>query len=128
MRVLGRRTMRRTTRFHSTRRLTVASLIAVAILGLQPATSAGAGGDVPSRTPLAATAAPVDVQQQTAVRYGPYTLQPGPETPDGRHGHAHSGNQFAFGVQKPCSNCYITGMVARLTDENGATAGASTDV
>ena len=120
--------MRRTNRFHSTRRLTVASLITVAILGLQPAASAVAGGDVPSRAPLETTAEQVDVEQETAVRYGPYTLQPGPETPDGRHGHAHSGNQFAFGVEKPCSNCYITGMVARLTDENGVTAGASTNV
>ena len=34
--------------------------------------------------------------------------------PDGKHGHAHTGNMFQLFAEKPCTNCYITGMRASL--------------
>jgi hypothetical protein len=65
-------------------------------------------------------------QRQTTIRYGPYNQQAAVPNPDGSHGHWHSGNQFAFGVQKPCTNCYITGMKADLINMDGSQAGYST--
>jgi hypothetical protein len=62
----------------------------------------------------------------TKIRYGPWAQQAAVENPDGSHGHWHSGNQFAFNVQKPCTNCYITGMQANLTYPDGTTGGYST--
>ena len=65
-------------------------------------------------------------QRTSVIKYGPYAQQAAPENPDGSHGHWHSGNQFAFGVQKPCTNCYITGMTADLVYPDGTRAGYST--
>ncbi|HEY8546680.1 MAG TPA: hypothetical protein VIL36_16585 [Acidimicrobiales bacterium] len=65
-------------------------------------------------------------QRTTVIKYGPYQQQAAVPKPDGSHGHWHSGNQFAFGVQKPCTNCYITGMVADLVYPDGTQAGYST--
>jgi stress up-regulated protein Nod 19 len=67
-------------------------------------------------------------ERTSVVRYGPYSIDPAPENPDGTHGHAHSGNQFAFGVQKPCSDCYITGMIPDLVDAQGNSVGVHDDV
>src|SRR5688500_7102930 len=73
----------------------------------------------------AAPEAPVSPAQAQAtrrsvLRYGPYTAPGVPDNPDGTHGHAHTGNQFAFGVQKPCDNCYITSMKADLKYADGS--------
>jgi hypothetical protein len=65
-------------------------------------------------------------ERTTAIRYGPYTQQPAVPNPDGSHGHWHSGNQFSLGVQKPCTNCYITGMKADLVYPDGSIGGYST--
>jgi len=62
----------------------------------------------------------------SVIRYGPYAQQAAVENPDGSHGHWHSGNQFAFNVEKPCTNCYITGMKANLVYPDGTTGGYST--
>jgi hypothetical protein len=69
-----------------------------------------------------------DAERTTAVQYGPYSLDPAPTNPDGTHGHAHSGNRIALNVEKPCDNCYITGMTADLVDQQGDTVGISDDV
>lgn len=66
-------------------------------------------------------------QTRTVVKYGPYGIPAAPVQPDGKHGHAHTGNMFQFGAQKPCSNCYITGMQARLVNPDGTVAGWHTD-
>jgi hypothetical protein len=55
-------------------------------------------------------------------RYGPYTIQGATPGPDG-HAHAHSGNRFALNVQKPCTDCYITSMKAKLVREDGTEVG-----
>jgi hypothetical protein len=65
--------------------------------------------------------------QHRDIRYGPFTI-PGATNPDGTHGHAHTGNQFRFFVEKPCSNCYVTSMQADLVYPDGRQAGYSTDV
>jgi hypothetical protein len=63
---------------------------------------------------------------RAAVRYGPYTI-PGAEAEGGAgHGHAHTGNRYAYFVQKPCEDCYITGMQADLVTADGRRAGWST--
>jgi hypothetical protein len=65
-------------------------------------------------------------QRTSVIKYGPYNQQAATPNPDGSHGHWHSGNQFALGIQKPCTNCYITGMVADLVNMDGSRAGYST--
>jgi hypothetical protein len=61
-------------------------------------------------------------EQTTAVQYGPYNIQAAPPADPGQpHSHVHSGNQFAFNVQKPCTNCFITGMRARLVGADRTT-------
>jgi hypothetical protein len=71
-------------------------------------------------------AAQVQATQTSQVSYGPYRVPAAPPNPDGTHGHAHTGNQFSFGVQKPCTNCYITSMKADLVYPDGRQAGWST--
>ena len=79
-----------------------------------------------TRPTTTTTQAPAPGERSTAIRYGPYAQQPAVANPDGSHGHWHSGNQFALGVQKPCTNCYITGMTADLVYPDGTRAGYST--
>jgi len=67
-------------------------------------------------------------ERTTTVRYGPITMQPAPLQPDGKHGHSMTGNQFMFGLQKPCSDCYITGMIPDLVNSAGQTVGISSNV
>lgn len=67
-------------------------------------------------------------EQTSVVQYGPYTAQVAPQNPDGTHGHWHSGNQFAFGVEKPCNNCYITSMKADLVVPDGSSVGRRDDL
>jgi hypothetical protein len=64
---------------------------------------------------------------RAAVRYGPYTI-PGAEAAAGGpgHGHAHTGSRYAYFVQKPCQDCYITGIQADLVHADGSRAGWST--
>jgi hypothetical protein len=77
----------------------------------------------------ASAAAPTDVaqleaaQQSRSITYGPFSLPAAPTNPDGTHGHYHTGNQFLLGAEKPCSNCYITGMKANLVDTSGNVVG-----
>jgi len=120
--------MRGTRRLRTTRLLALASVITLSVAGLQTGAVAAARTGTPAQAPDQVDVQRHRQQQETVVRYGPYTIEPGPELPDGRHGHAHSGNQFAFGVEKPCENCYLTGMVARLTRTDGSTAGASNNL
>ena len=88
--------------------------------------------DEPAATEAApaapSAAADVEAAQSSTTRYGPYNLTPPPPNPDGSHGHAHTGNQFQLGIQKPCNNCYITGMQADLVDANGNSVGVSDNV
>jgi hypothetical protein len=51
------------------------------------------------------------------IRYGPYTVPAATPTKMGM-----IENSFAFNVEKPCSNCYITTMQAGLVTPDGATA------
>jgi hypothetical protein len=64
---------------------------------------------------------------RASVRYGPYTV-PGAEAPEGGagHGHAHTGSRYAYFVQKPCENCFITAMQADLVHADGSRAGWAT--
>ncbi len=78
-------------------------------------------------TSTSTTSPPQPGSQTTTIRYGPYSVQGAPPNPDGTHGHAHTGNQFSFFVQKPCGDCYITGMTADLVYADGRRAGWSTD-
>ncbi len=73
------------------------------------------------------TAPPQPGSQTTKIKYGPFNVQAAPTNPDGTHGHAHTGNQFSFFIQKPCTNCYITGMTADLRNADGTQAGWNTD-
>jgi hypothetical protein len=84
-------------------------------------TTGGGGGPGPTNPPT--TNRPLQPgEQETEILYGPYNFQAAPpETPDQPHGHWHSGNQFSFLIQKPCSNCYITGMQARLVGADRTT-------
>ena len=87
----------------------------------------------PEAPAAAATAAAPERAAQAAprtmtVRYGPYTIQPAPPNPDGSHGHAHSGNQFALNVQKPCTDCFITEMKPDLVKADGTRAGFSNNL
>jgi hypothetical protein len=81
-----------------------------------------------TRPPSTSTTSPPQPGSQTTnIRYGPFGVQGAPANPDGTHGHAHTGNQFSFFIQKPCTNCYITGMTADLVYADGRQAGWSTD-
>ncbi|GIU85368.1 MAG: hypothetical protein KatS3mg008_2143 [Acidimicrobiales bacterium] len=65
--------------------------------------------------------------RRSVMRYGPYTI-PGATNPEtGGHGHSHTGNVFVPNVAKPCTDCYITGMTARLTYTDGREANWNTD-
>ena len=115
------------------RALVALAIIGGLVVGTGGTGPAGAGPsrpDAPAATGRAAAPeapeAPAQVTpQRRTVRYGPYTIQPGATNPDGTHGHATSGNQFAMNVEKPCTNCYITGMRPNLTRADGTTAGHS---
>lgn len=124
--------MRGTGRLHLTRLLAIASVIALSLIDLRTDPEGETRAGHSAKAPVGAATDHVGVQhrdeRQTVVRYGPYTIEPGPELPDGRHGHAHSGSQVELGVEKPCENCYLTGMVPRLTRTDGSTAGASNDL
>jgi hypothetical protein len=61
-------------------------------------------------------------QQTTELSYGPFNI---PGVPAGVD-HTHTGNQFRFGVQKPCNNCYITGIQASMSYTDGTPANPST--
>lgn len=63
-------------------------------------------------------------EQTTVVQYGPYDIEGA--SGDGHHGHAHSGDQIELGIEKPCDDCYITGMRPDLVTEAGESVGIST--
>jgi hypothetical protein len=85
--------------------------------GHDTTSTTGGGGTTTTTT----AQPPQPGEQTTAVQYGPYSIQPAPPNPDGSHAHAHSGNQFALNVQKPCTNCVITAMRARLVGADRTT-------
>jgi hypothetical protein len=66
-------------------------------------------------------------EKTTNIEYGPFNIPGAPDNPDGSHGHGHTGNQFQFFVQKPCTDCYVTSMQADLVYPDGRRAGWSTD-
>jgi hypothetical protein len=72
------------------------------------------------------TPAPGPGEQRAKIRYGPFTIPGAPDNPDGSHGHTHTGNRFSLNVQKPCTNCYITGIQPDLVYADGRQAGFST--
>ena len=79
-------------------------------------------GPTTTTTPVPGTPGAV----RAAVRYGPYTV-PGADAAGGAgHGHAHTGSRYAYFVQKPCQDCYITSMQADLVHADGSRAGWST--
>jgi hypothetical protein len=83
-------------------------------------------------TPTPTTTVPTGprpaAERTTTTRYGPITLPAPPLMPDGRHGHSMTGNQFMFNIQKPCNDCYITGMQADLVNTSGQTVGVRENV
>ena len=90
-------------------------------------TTTQAPGPTTTQAPSPTTTVPGNPGERTSVvRYGPYAQQAASPNPDGSHGHWHSGNQFSLGVQKPCTNCYITGMKADLVYPDGTIGGYST--
>ncbi len=119
----------------------VAAALVVSVSGMgtssaqehdHPTTTTTAHDDHPTTTttpsPTTSTTAPPHPESKTSViKYGPFGVQAAPVQPDGKHGHAHTGNQFSFFIQKPCSDCYITGMAADLVNADGTRAGWSTD-
>jgi hypothetical protein len=61
--------------------------------------------------------------QTSVIRYGPWTV---PAATGATHNDGGMiKNQFLFGVRKPCSNCYITGINANLVFPDGRTANAA---
>lgn len=81
----------------------------------------------PPTTSPTTTTPPVTPGAKTSViKYGPTVVKAAPLQPDGKHGHTHTGNLFSFGVQKPCTDCYITGMSAQLTYPDGSPANYNT--
>jgi hypothetical protein len=90
-----------------------------------PAAAEAAAAPAAPEAPV--SAAQAQATQTTKRTYGPFNAPAAPDNPDGTHGHAHTGNQFAFGVQKPCSDCYITSMKADLKYTDGRQAGYSTN-
>jgi hypothetical protein len=86
------------------------------------------GGTTTTTRPSPTTTFPTNPGARTTqVSYGPFTIPAAPDNPDGTHGHSHTGNQFSFMVQKPCSDCFITGMKADLRYADGRQAGYSTN-
>ncbi|MFD0855145.1 hypothetical protein ACFQ07_23095, partial [Actinomadura adrarensis] len=70
----------------------------------------------------AAPAAPAAAAPRTTkVRYGPYTIPAATQTE-----HGELPNQIALNVQKPCTNCYITGFKPNLVYADGSTANINT--
>jgi hypothetical protein len=61
-------------------------------------------------------------QQTSEISYGPFNI---PGVPPGQE-HSHTGNQFRFGIEKPCNNCYITGIQASMSYADGTPANPST--
>jgi hypothetical protein len=87
-----------------------------------PTTTTTAPGPTTTTTAIPGTPGAV----RAAVRYGPYTV-PGAEASGGAgHGHAHTGARYAYFVQKPCEDCYITSIQADLVHADGSRAGWST--
>jgi hypothetical protein len=81
-----------------------------------------------TEAPTTTTTAPPQPGAETSeIRYGPFTIPGAPDNPDGTHGHAHTGNQFRFFIEKPCTDCYVTSMVADLVYPDGEQAGYSTN-
>jgi hypothetical protein len=59
--------------------------------------------------------------QTTPVTYGPYNI---PATTPTEMGMIHNG--IAVAVAKPCTDCFVTGIQARLTNPDGTTANVDT--
>jgi hypothetical protein len=104
------------------------------VLGLAAALlTAGLGTDVAEAAPAAPARveAPAKATQAAPVtkeiRYGPFTINPAAENPDGTHGHAHLPG-LNMNVAKPCTNCFITMMKPDLEFADGTRAGQSTNV
>jgi Stress up-regulated Nod 19 len=70
---------------------------------------------------------PQPIGTKRTIRYGPFTIPGAPTNPDGTHGHAHTGNMFQFGIQKPCSDCFVTSLAADLVYADGTQANWSND-
>jgi hypothetical protein len=134
--------MRAGRRSRALRMLGVATLVIVSGVGMSTSgaqthddhsnptttTTAPGGTTTTTRAPTTTTTAPKPAGTQTkVVNYGPYSIPAAPVGADGKHTHAHTGNQFQFMAEKPCTNCYITGMRANLKYPDGRTAGWSTN-
>jgi hypothetical protein len=87
----------------------------------------GPSTTTPPTTTPPTTTPPGPGEQQAKIRYGPFTIPGAPDNPDGTHGHSHTGNRFSLNVQKPCTNCYITGIQPNLVYADGRQAGWSTN-
>jgi hypothetical protein len=62
----------------------------------------------------------------TPTFYGPYTVPKADPAAGGHHGGMGMlANRFAFNVQKPCTNCFVTSMQANLID---ATTGETLNI
>jgi hypothetical protein len=90
--------------------------------GHDSTTTTGGGGGSSTTRPGGSSTTKVPLrpgERETAIKYGPYRFEAAPPANGDPHTHWHSGNRFQFLVQKPCNNCYITGMVARLVGPDG---------
>jgi hypothetical protein len=83
------------------------------------------GGTTTTRPSTTTTRPSNPGQQQKVVRYGPFAL-PAAAPDAGHHGTEVPGLQF--NVEKPCSDCYITGMQADLVKADGSRGGYSNGV
>jgi hypothetical protein len=90
--------------------------------GHDTTTTSQPGGTTTTSSP-ATTVPDQPGAQRSQVRYGPFNIPAAPSG-GGEHEHGHTGNQFRFFIQKPCTNCYVTGMTAELTNAAGEVVGA----
>jgi hypothetical protein len=90
------------------------------------------GGPSTSMPPVSTTQPNIGqrpaAERTSVIRYGPVTMPAPPPTSDGKHGHGMTGNQFMFNIQKPCNDCYITGMQADLVNPAGQVVGIRDNV
>ncbi|RZU53368.1 hypothetical protein EV385_5289 [Krasilnikovia cinnamomea] len=93
--------------------MVLAVAVAATTVADSPAANAADNGDLR----VAAT-------ETRTVRYGPWTLP-------AATGHTHdemgsTGNQLAFNVEKPCTDCMVTAIRPNLVYEDGSTANVNT--
>jgi hypothetical protein len=100
------------------------------VIGAVGVLAAGVFGSVATaKEPAAVQTATVEaaavqraaLARTATVRYGPYSIPAATSTE-----HGELPNRVALNVQKPCTNCYITGFKPNLVYADGSTANINT--